>query len=663
MTGLLTPITATLKLDIHDLVQRQLSWDDAIPDNLHNLWISHFEMVSHIKRITYKRAIVLENATTLKIDTLNFADASSALICSAIYVRFPIPEGFSCQLIFSRSKLVPENTSIPRAEFSAAVLNTHTGEVVKRAFKQDHTSHKFTDSQISLHWICNERRPLKQWVRNRVIEIQRFTSKDDWKYIKLSDMIADIGTRRNSSLDIINPNSPWFRGYEWMTKPASEFPVLSAKDISLNQTEHQEAKKEVPHDYESIATSLHVNSMVPDQVRERYAFSSYIIDPHKHRFSVVVRIVAIVIKFVKNLQSSLSKKRSIEDGVDPKSLVLSTEEVMEAEQYFFKKGSSEVKKFNTPSKYSNISREKSGIIIYTGRILPTDTVAIIGKATQTMIDLQSTSFCVPILDRYSPISYSLVNEIHWNHVTASHSGVETTWRYVLKKAYILEGRSLVKIIRSTCERCRYLLKRTIDISMGPVSPHNLMIAPIFYTSQVDLCGPFSSYSYHNKRATIKIWFVVFCCSTTTTINIKCLKDYSSNAFLQAFTRFSCEVGYPKHLLTDEGSQLIKACETVQFDYRDIQWKLFTENQVEFDTCPVGGHNMNGLVEKKICEIKSSISKSLSKERPSILQWETFCARAANCINDLPLGVRDYDGHLEALDIITPNRLSTRTKQR
>ena len=56
-------------------------------------------------------------------------------------------------------------------------------------------------------------------------------------------MIADIGTRRNSSLDIINPNSPWFRGYEWMTKPASEFPVLSAKDISLNQTEHQEAKK------------------------------------------------------------------------------------------------------------------------------------------------------------------------------------------------------------------------------------------------------------------------------------------------------------------------------------------------------------------------------------------------------------------------------------
>ena len=39
-----------------------------------------------------------------------------------------------------------------------------------------------------------------------------------------------------------------------------------------------------------------------------------------------------------------------------------------------------------------------------------------------------------------------------------------------------------------------------------------------------------------------------------------------------------------------------------------------------------------------------------------MQWETFCARTANCINDLPLGIRDFDGHVDTLDIITPNRL-------
>ena len=49
-------------------------------------------------------------------------------------------------------------------------------EVVRRSFKNLHKeAFNFTDSQISLFWITNDQKPLKQWVRNRVIEIQRFT--------------------------------------------------------------------------------------------------------------------------------------------------------------------------------------------------------------------------------------------------------------------------------------------------------------------------------------------------------------------------------------------------------------------------------------------------------------------------------------------------------
>eukprot|EP00111_Clytia_hemisphaerica_P012105 TCONS_00035553-protein len=146
-----------------------------------------------------------------------------------------------------------------------------------------------------------------------------------------------------------------------------------------------------------------------------------------------------------------------------------------------------------------------------------------------------------------------------------------------------------------------------------------MIAPIFYVSQVDLCGPFESYSYHNKRATVKIWYAVFCCATTTTISIKCMEDYSTNAFLQAFTRISCEVGYPRRLLTDEGSQLVKACETLQIDFQDIQRRLFKESNVDFNTCPVGGHNMNGLVERKK-------SRSPSKNQSPINDYQSCNGR-------------------------------------
>ena len=48
LTGLITPITAGMKIDLHTLVQRKLNWDDAIPDDLRSLWETHFQMMQEI---------------------------------------------------------------------------------------------------------------------------------------------------------------------------------------------------------------------------------------------------------------------------------------------------------------------------------------------------------------------------------------------------------------------------------------------------------------------------------------------------------------------------------------------------------------------------------------------------------------------------------------
>jgi hypothetical protein len=79
-------------------------------------------------------------------------------------------------------------------------------------------------------------------------------------------------------------------------------------------------------------------------------------------------------------------------------------------------------------------------------------------------------------------------------------------------------------------------------------------------------------------------------------------------------------------------------------------------KVEVETCPVGGHNMHGKVERKIRDVRASIAKVVNNERLSILQWETLAAQIANAINDMPLGYTNYSSDLESLDILTPNRL-------
>ena len=62
--------------------------------------------------------------------------------------------------------------TVPRAELSAAVLNARTGHIVQRP-------NSVTQST------------LKQWVRNRIVEIKRLTESDSWKYARSSNMIVD----------------------------------------------------------------------------------------------------------------------------------------------------------------------------------------------------------------------------------------------------------------------------------------------------------------------------------------------------------------------------------------------------------------------------------------------------------------------------------------
>ena len=332
------------------------------------------------------------------------------------------------------------------------------------------------------------------------------------------------------------------------------------------------------------------------------------------------------------------------------------EGIKEAHNYLFRIATKEVKESMKKDKYEKISVEKDNILYYSGRILPTQKVSSTVALTETMLDLSETTFCVPLVLKTSPIALSIVDEIHWHHAIAKHAGVETVLRYTMKLAFIIEGRDLVRYVRRNCIRCKLILKRTLNVSMGPVSPYQLKIAPAFYTTQTDIAGPFNAYSLHNKRTTIKVWMVVFCCTATTTTSIKIMEDYGTTAFIQAFIRFSFDAGYPKVLLIDEGSQLIKGCESMKFQFADAQRKLHKDQEVEFETCPVGGHNFHGRVERKIRTIRESIERSIHKERLSVLQWETLSAQISNTINDLPIALSNSISELEHADLITPNRL-------
>ena len=269
-----------------------------------------------------------------------------------------------------------------------------------------------------------------------------------------------------------------------------------------------------------------------------------------------------------------------EDKVVDVAVVTVPRSVMScAEEYYFRKAAAEVQQFVDARKYKQISVLKDEILYFTGRILPSQKVDGKFNFSDAMLDLCESSFCVPITDALSPIAYAVVSETHWYDPDINHKVVETTLRFAQNTAHIIGGRDLAKMIRKSCAKCRILHKKGVQVAMGPIADESLNIAPPFYCSQVDICGHFDAFSPANKRATLKIWVVVFACTATCAVDCRIMESYDTESFLLAFVRFSCRFGYPKLLMPDEGSQLVKGCKDMVISLSDISQKLSTERLV------------------------------------------------------------------------------------
>ena len=674
--GRVAPIVGGMKLDISTLHKLCTGYHDTIPSELLECWWKNFDVVSELGDIPYPRAVVPVDAVSLDMETINVGDAGENLVCAAVYARFLRRDGsHSCQLIFARTKVIHDHT-IPRAELVASVLNASTGFVVQSALKDRlKRSWYVTDSQVALYLINSTTAALKTWSRNRVAEIARLTNTADWFHTKRANMVADIGTRKGATIEQVSPGSPWIEGLPWMREDSSKFPLASVEEIKLSAKENSEAFKEkvlLDVDHKCMV------AYVREEVEARFKFSNYIVNPNKYRFRTVIRIVAMAFLFIHKISAKMSRKfdflKELESTSTSQYVVFPVQAVAGdkivnvavvdlpqtflncAENYYFRKAAAEVQQFVEAHKYKKISVLKDQILYFTGRILPSQKIGGKFKFSNAMLDLSESTFCVPITDALSPIAYAIVSETHWYDPDINHEGVESTLRYAQNTAHIIGGRDLVKMIKKACAKCRILHKKGVEVAMGPVADESLNIAPPFYSSQVDICGHFNAFSPANKRATLKIWIVVFVCTATCAVDCRIMENYDTESFILAFVRFSCRFGYPKQLMPDEGSQLVKGCKDMVISFSDVSQKLYTEYGVQFKTCPVAAHNVHGKVERKIQHVKRSLEKTLNNDRLSILQWETLIQQICNSINNLPIGLGNLSDSLEHLDVITPNRL-------
>ena len=729
--GLTTPITARFKMNLSEIVNLRLGWDDPIPDKYLDVWINNLDDMQRVKDLRFPRCFLHPNAISNQIKLIVSVDASENICVAAVHAVCELPEKkFHCRLMAAKSKLVSLCT-IPRAELRGAVLGATLAHVIKRTLGNQVEKTIFvTDSSVVLFWMNQDQRPLQTAVRNGVIEIRRLTNLEDWRHVASADNVADIGTRHVEVSDILS-DSAWVMGHPWMSGPEEDMPLKTVDEVLMNQQEKQMAKVEI----KAVDVCGIALQSLTGKLADRYSFSRYVVDPCVMSWPKSVRILAFVKKFIRILKVKVSARRASEASTDPpaprrstrnksprvsvnflvnsagpenfvheniagpnpeiidprcpteifeprpnnlseklqantsrhyqisnldavlagqiKDWQLEDEEIKDAENYFFRKATKEVKQFSKLTDYKDCTTLKDGILYYNSRVLDGQEL---DDVENIMSDLSPLTFCNPMLDRWSPVAYSIM--VYSHQRLARHRNEVATLRESRKIAFVIKGRDLSNQIREVCIFCRRFKAKLVEVEMGKVHSARLTISPAFFRVQADLFGPLTALCNHNHRARVPVWGCIFKDPASGAISVHAMEKYDTGAFLSAFARHSYRYGYPARLYIDAGSQLVKACKDMEMSWADITSTLNSEYSVgiEYEVCAVGRHDRHGMVERSVQDVKKLFYQVFKRVTMDLFAYETGFAFIANELNSLPICLGSkYEG-LGHTDLITASRL-------
>ena len=643
--GLATPVTAKLKMDLSEIVSMTEGWDDPVDVKHLDKWVQNLQEIQNLAEIRVPRSVYnLSDTENTAVELIVATDASEKVAATAVYARIKRENEVQCLLVAAKSKLVGTLT-IPRAEMKACCMGACLAAIVKRNFDGKVTKTTFvTDSSVALCWMQQDLRPLQTGVRNQVIQLRRFSDVSEWRHINSELNPADLASR-GGQVAQVGENSEWQNGMSWMREEYENMPLRKVEEVIMSQREKTAVKKEIRNsDLQGIAMMSKM-----DEISERYAMSKYIIDPCAQPWNKFLRKMTVLWRVAKIWRKKAAPFQQVNGAV---IVCTSEEDSQGAQRYIFERTTAECKKFNEKKKLED-GILKDGILIFGSRILDDTKVE---EPAGTMLDLKPLKFAVPMVDKLSPVAYSVMV---FSHVTLSrHGGSFSTLRMSREIIFVLRGKELANEIIENCQHCKRYKAKLLEAAMGKQHSSRLTIAPAFYSAQVDLFGPLEAFCKHGRRSTVKVYGIVFKCPTTLAVAAGIMDDYSTESFMDAFYRFAARYGVPAKMYIDAGSQLLAGCRNATISLQDITRTLNGNHGVklEFEVCPVGSHEAHGMVERQIREVKRIMEVTCRGLKFDILKWETVLMWISNELNSLPLALGNRCSNLENMDLITPSRL-------
>ncbi|GFX65966.1 integrase catalytic domain-containing protein [Trichonephila clavipes] len=274
--GFLAPVMIQPKILLQATWKTKETWDDEVNDKIRKKFLKWGKQLKYFKNIKIPRWLGVMEESNLSIHT--FVDASKTAYAACIFLRSESNMGsVTVQLLQARSRITPMKTiTIPRLELMAATIGARLFSSVKHALKISNIKTYFwTDSSTVLTWIIRR----EQWsvfVANRISEIRKLTTSEDWFHISTDQNPADILSRGCGPKQL--QKRKWWQGPDWLKNSKEQWPK-SAININEKEVEIEKRKSVIS------ANNTEVES-ISSQLARRFS-----------RFSKMIRVMAWILRF------------------------------------------------------------------------------------------------------------------------------------------------------------------------------------------------------------------------------------------------------------------------------------------------------------------------------------------------------------------------------
>ncbi|GFY05670.1 uncharacterized protein TNCV_4403371 [Trichonephila clavipes] len=389
--GFLAPVMIQPKILLQATWKTKEAWDDEVNDEIRKKFLKWGKQLKYFKNIKIPRWLGVMEESNLSIHT--FVDASKTAYAACIFLRSESNTGsVTVQLLQARSRITPMKTiTIPRLELMAATIGARLFSSVKHALKISNIKTYFwTDSSTVLTWIIRR----EQWsvfVANRISEIRKLTTSEDWFHISTDQNPADILSRGCGPKQL--QKRKWWQGPDWLKNSKEQWPK-SAVNINEKEVEIEKRKSVIS------ANNTEVES-ISSQLARRFS-----------RFSKMIRVMAWILCF----QLKAKDLR--------KCAELKNEELLNAQKIIFRLIQKEC--------YSNEETRKSlkGLLIFE------DEEGILRLKSRLINEEESKDFISPII---LPSKYLAVRRfIAQEHLVNKHAGTLLT--ILRERFWIVKGK-------------------------------------------------------------------------------------------------------------------------------------------------------------------------------------------------------------------------------